>query len=152
MVTAVWRTFRLDTVRYMALWGFLAALVYHFVTWRLGAEVAYNADLAIAAVLGWVFALQFCRTYRAVGIFVVVLQEIFLADLLKWILIYILFLAGFGLALFVVVREQFINNSAAIILGERGPAPTFFPAFSLPPAAFFSFRPGPLAVPAPQRQ
>ena len=50
--------------------------------------------------------------------FVVILQHIFFRDLLVWICIYVIFLFGFSLAMYVLVREQFVNNSAGIILGE----------------------------------
>ncbi|XP_073421387.1 transient receptor potential cation channel subfamily V member 3-like isoform X2 [Dendrobates tinctorius] len=61
--------------------------------------VEYLAFVAIAVALGWINMLFYTRGFQALGIYSVMIQRVILNDVLKFLLVYILFLFGFGVAL-----------------------------------------------------
>ncbi|CAF0801749.1 unnamed protein product [Adineta ricciae] len=67
---------------------------------------AESALLAIAAIVGWGYMLFFVMAFRLTGPFVVMIYEMLFNDVLRFFIIYIVFLAGFSQAFFVL----FDNN------------------------------------------
>ncbi|XP_069617170.1 transient receptor potential cation channel subfamily V member 3-like isoform X4 [Ranitomeya imitator] len=68
------------------------------ITYVSGVEV-YLVFVAIAVALGWINMLFYTRGFQALGIYSVMIQRVILNDVLKFLLVYILFLFGFGVAL-----------------------------------------------------
>ncbi|XP_077150332.1 transient receptor potential cation channel subfamily V member 3-like isoform X5 [Ranitomeya variabilis] len=68
------------------------------ITYVSGVQV-YLAFVAIAVALGWINMLFYTRGFQALGIYSVMIQRVILNDVLKFLLVYILFLFGFGVAL-----------------------------------------------------
>ncbi|CAF3432259.1 unnamed protein product [Rotaria sp. Silwood1] len=67
---------------------------------------AQTAVLAIAAIIGWGYMLFFVMAFRLTGPFVVMIYEMLFNDVLRFFIIYIVFLVGFSQAFFVL----FDNN------------------------------------------
>ncbi|XP_064425110.1 transient receptor potential cation channel subfamily V member 3-like [Latimeria chalumnae] len=58
----------------------------------------YLLTLTPAIALGWINVLYYTRGVQALGIYSVMLQKIILRDVLKFLIVYALFLVGFGVA------------------------------------------------------
>jgi hypothetical protein len=67
---------------------------------------AQTAVLAIAAIVGWGYMLFFVMAFRLTGPFVVMIYEMLFNDVLRFFIIYIVFLAAFSQAFFIL----FDNN------------------------------------------
>ncbi|CAF0874251.1 unnamed protein product [Rotaria sordida] len=67
---------------------------------------AQTAVLAIAAIIGWGYMLFFVMAFRLTGPFVVMIYEMLFNDVLRFFIIYMVFLVGFSQAFFVL----FDNN------------------------------------------
>ncbi|KAM5182514.1 transient receptor potential cation channel subfamily V member 3-like isoform 2-T2 [Mantella aurantiaca] len=59
----------------------------------------YLAFTVIAMVLGWTNLMYYTRGFQFLGIYNVMIQKVILNDVLKFLLVYVLFLCGFGVAL-----------------------------------------------------
>ncbi|KAG9486078.1 transient receptor potential cation channel subfamily V member 3-like isoform X2 [Eleutherodactylus coqui] len=59
----------------------------------------YLIFIVIAMALGWANMLFYTRGFQSLGIYSVMIQRVILNDVLKFLLVYILFLLGFGVAL-----------------------------------------------------
>lgn len=67
---------------------------------------AETAMLAIASIIGWGYMLFFVMAFRLTGPFVVMIYEMLFNDVLRFFIIYVVFLAGFSQAFFIL----FDNN------------------------------------------
>jgi hypothetical protein len=67
---------------------------------------AESAVLAIASIIGWGYMLFFVMAFRLTGPFVVMIYQMLLNDVLRFFIIYIVFLAAFSQAFFIL----FDNN------------------------------------------
>ncbi|CAF1036236.1 unnamed protein product [Rotaria magnacalcarata] len=67
---------------------------------------AQSAVLALAAIIGWGYMLFFVMAFRLTGPFVVMIYEMLFNDVLRFFIIYAVFLVGFSQAFFVL----FDNN------------------------------------------
>ena len=72
----------------------------------LQAEVAVSA---MAAIIGWGYMLFFVMAFRLTGPFVVMIYKMLFNDVLRFFIIYAVFLAGFSQAFFIL----FDNNGTA---------------------------------------
>lgn len=63
---------------------------------------AQLAVLAIASILGWGYLLFFVMAFRLTGPFVVMIYQMLFNDVLRFCIIYMVFLAGFSQAFFVL--------------------------------------------------
>jgi hypothetical protein len=73
---------------------------------RLFDMAAESAVLAIASIVGWGYMLFFVMAFRLTGPFVVMIYQMLLNDVLRFFIIYIVFLAAFSQAFFIL----FDNN------------------------------------------
>ncbi len=67
---------------------------------------AQQAILALASIIGWGYMLFFVMAFRLTGPFVVMIYAMLFNDVLRFFIIYVVFLAGFSQAFFVL----FDNN------------------------------------------
>lgn len=61
-----------------------------------------TAALAIASIIGWGYMLFFVMAFRLTGPFVVMIYEMLFNDVLRFFIIYAVFLVGFSQAFFVL--------------------------------------------------
>nr|XP_006010864.2 PREDICTED: transient receptor potential cation channel subfamily V member 3 [Latimeria chalumnae] len=64
----------------------------------------YLILLVLAMSLGWTNMLYYTRGFQSLGIYSVMIQKVILNDVLKFLLIYVLFLLGYGVALASLVK------------------------------------------------
>ncbi len=64
---------------------------------------AQSAMLALASIAGWTYMLFFLMAFRLTGPFVVMIHQMLFNDVLRFVIIYSVFLAGFSQAFFVLV-------------------------------------------------
>ncbi|XP_069801119.1 transient receptor potential cation channel subfamily V member 3-like [Dendropsophus ebraccatus] len=67
-------------------------------TYISGAQ-EYLTFIVITMALGWTNMLYYTRGFQSLGIYSVMIQRVILNDVLKFLLVYILFLFGFGVAI-----------------------------------------------------
>jgi len=67
---------------------------------------AQSAVLAVAAIVGWGYMLFFLMAFRLTGPFVVMIYRMLFSDVLRFCIIYMVFLAGFSQAFFVLFDEN----------------------------------------------
>ena len=72
---------------------------------------AQTAVLAIAAILGWGYLLFFVMAFRLTGPFVVMIYQMLFNDVLRFCIIYMVFLAGFSQAFFILFDYNGRNKS-----------------------------------------
>ncbi|XP_073524135.1 transient receptor potential cation channel subfamily V member 3-like [Phyllobates terribilis] len=65
----------------------------------------YLTFVAIAVALGWSNMLFYTRGFQSLGIYSVMIQRVILNDVLKFLLVYVLFLFGFGVALASLIEQ-----------------------------------------------
>lgn len=63
---------------------------------------AQLAVLAIASILGWGYVLFFVMAFRLTGPFVVMIYTMLFNDVLRFCIIYMVFLAGFSQTFFIL--------------------------------------------------
>ncbi|XP_044531546.1 transient receptor potential cation channel subfamily V member 2 [Gracilinanus agilis] len=77
----------------------------------------YLPFLVFSLVLGWINVLYYTRGFQQTGIYSVMIQKVILRDLLRFLLVYFVFLFGFAIALVSLTREgplpAFFNQTAA---------------------------------------
>jgi len=61
---------------------------------------------AVACILGWTYLLAYLRAFRLTGPFVVMIGKMFAGDLSRFLLLYVLFLAGFTQAFSILYRTS----------------------------------------------
>ncbi|XP_072496161.1 transient receptor potential cation channel subfamily V member 2 [Notamacropus eugenii] len=65
----------------------------------------YLPILVFSLVLGWINLLYYARGFQQTGIYSVMIQKVILRDLLRFLLVYFVFLFGFAIALVSLSRE-----------------------------------------------
>uniref|UniRef100_A0A8C3NJS8 Ion transport domain-containing protein n=1 Tax=Geospiza parvula TaxID=87175 RepID=A0A8C3NJS8_GEOPR len=60
--------------------------------------------LVLAMALGWANMLYFTRGFQSMGIYSVMIQKVILQDVIKFLVVYIVFLLGFGVALAALIE------------------------------------------------
>ncbi|ESO92828.1 hypothetical protein LOTGIDRAFT_216486 [Lottia gigantea] len=84
---------------------------------RASCSHQYEDYMAVFAILCTApYFLFFCRGFRTVGPFVVMIYKMIKGDLLRFVIIYVIFLIGFSQAMFIVFRE--VENSPFNSIGE----------------------------------
>lgn len=63
---------------------------------------AQLAALAIASIFGWGYVLFFVMAFRLTGPFVVMIYQMLFNDVLRFCIIYMVFLAGFSQTFFIL--------------------------------------------------
>ena len=67
---------------------------------------AETAALAFASIVGWGYMLFFVMAFRLTGPFVVMIYEMLFNDVLRFCVIYVVFLAGFSQTFFVLFEQN----------------------------------------------
>lgn len=73
---------------------------------RIFDSSAQTAVLAIASIVGWGYMLFFVMAFRLTGPFVVMIYEMLFNDVLRFFIIYIVFLTGFSQAFFILFNNN----------------------------------------------
>ncbi|XP_038670639.1 transient receptor potential cation channel subfamily V member 1-like [Scyliorhinus canicula] len=71
----------------------------------------YVGFMVIGLALGWINLLYYTRGFQRMGIYSVMMQKIFLTDIMSFLLMYVVFLFGFGVALVVLIEDRVYNNT-----------------------------------------
>ncbi|XP_021572879.1 transient receptor potential cation channel subfamily V member 2 isoform X2 [Carlito syrichta] len=71
----------------------------------------YLPLLASSLVLGWLNLLYYTRGFQHTGIYSVMIQKVILRDLLRFLLVYLVFLFGFAVALVSLSREAWVPEA-----------------------------------------
>lgn len=71
----------------------------------------YVGFMVISLAIGWINTLYYTRGFQQMGIYSVMMQRIFLTDLMSFLLVYAVFLFGFGAALVVLIEDGVYNNT-----------------------------------------
>ncbi|XP_068126852.1 transient receptor potential cation channel subfamily V member 3-like isoform X1 [Hyperolius riggenbachi] len=66
--------------------------------------------IVLAVVLGWINMMYYTRGVQSLGIYSVMIQRVILHDVLKFLLVYVLFLCGFGIALASLIEHCPADN------------------------------------------
>ncbi|XP_063002667.1 transient receptor potential cation channel subfamily V member 3 [Elgaria multicarinata webbii] len=82
-----------------------AALVIFSVCLYLFSYKEHLACLVLAMSLGWANMLYFTRGLQSMGIYSVMIQQVILHDVIKFIAVYLVFLLGFGVALAALIES-----------------------------------------------
>uniref|UniRef100_A0ACB8ECJ1 Transient receptor putative cation channel sub V member 1 n=1 Tax=Sphaerodactylus townsendi TaxID=933632 RepID=A0ACB8ECJ1_9SAUR len=94
-----------------------AALLYF-----LGQEL-YVAFVVFALAMGWTNLLYYTRGFQQMGIYSVMLEKMMMRDLLRFIVVYLLFHLGFSTAVVTLIEDgeegQELNQSHCIQCGKR---------------------------------
>ncbi|CAN2387843.1 response to heat, partial [Pristimantis euphronides] len=79
----------------------------------LAGSEAYVVLMVFSLVIGWVDMLYYTRGFQQTGIYSVMIQKTILRDMLRFLLVYIVFLFGFAAALVTLIGEapQEVANS-----------------------------------------
>ncbi|KAM8898308.1 transient receptor potential cation channel subfamily V member 1 isoform 2-T2 [Spinachia spinachia] len=78
----------------------------------------YLSFLVLCLALSWVNMLYFSRGDRHMGIYSIMIQKMILSDILRFLLVYIVFLFGFSAAVVTLLIEHKVKNST--VIGQRG--------------------------------
>ncbi|XP_063811887.1 transient receptor potential cation channel subfamily V member 3-like [Pseudophryne corroboree] len=79
----------------------------------------YLAFYVIAMAIGWSNVLYYTRGFQSLGIYSVMIQNAILNDVLKFLLVYVLFLLGFGIALASLIEHCSDGNECSAYNGFR---------------------------------
>ncbi|KAJ8412408.1 hypothetical protein AAFF_G00127440 [Aldrovandia affinis] len=71
----------------------------------------YVRSLVLCLALSWVNLLYFSRGYRSLGIYSVMIQKMIISDILRFLIVYIVFLFGFSAAVVTLLDEPVKNNT-----------------------------------------
>ncbi|XP_051891880.1 transient receptor potential cation channel subfamily V member 1 [Pristis pectinata] len=80
------------------------------VLYTVGRE-EYVGFMVISLAIGWINTLYYTRGFQQMGIYSVMMQKIFLTDLMSFLTVYVVFLFGFGAALVVLIEDGVYNNT-----------------------------------------
>ncbi|KAJ3194073.1 hypothetical protein HDU82_002574 [Entophlyctis luteolus] len=64
-----------------------------------------NIIMGIAAIVGWIYLLNFSKGFKQIGPLVIVFKKILTGDLLQWLALYVAITAGFSAALFLQMND-----------------------------------------------
>ncbi|XP_069766899.1 transient receptor potential cation channel subfamily V member 1-like isoform X2 [Narcine bancroftii] len=87
-----------------------ALLVTASVLYTFGRE-EYVGFMVISLAIGWINTLYYTRGFQQMGIYSVMMQKIILTDLMSFLIVYAVFLFGFGSALVVLIEDGVYNNT-----------------------------------------
>uniref|UniRef100_UPI00398E763A transient receptor potential cation channel subfamily V member 1-like n=1 Tax=Pristiophorus japonicus TaxID=55135 RepID=UPI00398E763A len=79
----------------------------------LSGREEYVGFMVIGLAIGWINILYYTRGFQRMGIYSVMMQKIFLTDIMSFLLVYAVFLFGFGAALVVLIEDGVYNNTKA---------------------------------------
>ncbi|XP_067864620.1 transient receptor potential cation channel subfamily V member 1-like [Heptranchias perlo] len=71
----------------------------------------YVGFMVIGLAIGWINVLYYTRGFQRMGIYSVMMQKIFLTDIMSFLLVYAVFIFGFGAALVVLIEDGVYNNT-----------------------------------------
>ncbi|XP_078404370.1 transient receptor potential cation channel subfamily V member 1-like [Cetorhinus maximus] len=71
----------------------------------------YVGLMVIGLAIGWINLLYYTRGNQRMGIYSVLMQRILLTDIMSFLLVYMVFLFGFGAALVVLIEDRIYNNT-----------------------------------------
>uniref|UniRef100_A0A8C3JUS1 Transient receptor potential cation channel subfamily V member 3 n=1 Tax=Calidris pygmaea TaxID=425635 RepID=A0A8C3JUS1_9CHAR len=77
--------------------------------------------LVLAMALGWANMLYFTRGFQSMGIYSVMIQKVILQDVIKFLVVYIVFLLGFGVALAALIDTCQDGNECRHSNSSLGP-------------------------------
>ena len=98
-------------------WIFIALVFDHFIMWHNQTipENSKGEELSAAAIVGWLYLLHFARGFRFVGHLVVIIFRIISSDIAKWACVYLIIMPGFAISLFIVMNDQFMNQTTTLV-------------------------------------
>ncbi|XP_075053058.1 transient receptor potential cation channel subfamily V member 3-like [Mixophyes fleayi] len=79
----------------------------------------YLAFYVLAMALGWTNMLYYTRGFQSLGIYSVMIQNVIVNDVLKFLFVYILFLFGFGVALASLIERCAAGEDCSAYNGFR---------------------------------
>ncbi|XP_015264320.1 PREDICTED: transient receptor potential cation channel subfamily V member 2 [Gekko japonicus] len=87
----------------------------------------YVPLMVFSLLLGWMNMLYYTRGFRLTGIYSVMIQKTILRDLLRFLLVYLIFLFGFAVALFTLTNEGVLpaQNSSVPVTEDGKPKGTY---------------------------
>ncbi|KAM4044076.1 transient receptor potential cation channel subfamily V member 1-like [Anomaloglossus baeobatrachus] len=94
------------------------------IVYLAGSEV-YVALMVFALVIGWVNMLYYTRAFQQTGIYSVMIQKMILRDMLRFLLVYIVFLLGFAGALVSLNRTAPQEAANSTDSGEKEEANSY---------------------------
>ncbi|KAM4044071.1 transient receptor potential cation channel subfamily V member 1-like isoform 1-T5 [Anomaloglossus baeobatrachus] len=94
------------------------------IVYLAGNEV-YVALMVFALVIGWVNMLYYTRGFQQTGIYSVMIQKTILRDMLRFLLVYIVFLFGFAAALVTLIGEAPQEAANGTESGEKEEANSY---------------------------
>ena len=71
--------------------------------------------LALAALIGWAYMFFFIMPFRFTGPFVIMIYKMLFNDVLRFCMIYLIFLVGFSQSFFILFHE----NGTILLLHEK---------------------------------
>ncbi|KAM6911182.1 transient receptor potential cation channel subfamily V member 1 isoform 1-T2 [Lycodopsis pacificus] len=80
----------------------------------------YLAFLVLCLALSWVNMLYFSRGDRHMGIYSIMIQKMILSDILRFLLVYIVFLIGFSAAVVTLLIEPKVKNTTVPLPTPKG--------------------------------
>ncbi|XP_075053040.1 transient receptor potential cation channel subfamily V member 1-like [Mixophyes fleayi] len=94
------------------------------VVYLAGSEV-YVTLMVFSLVIGWVNMLYYTRGFQQTGIYSVMIQKTILRDMLRFLLVYIVFLFGFAAALVTLVGEAPVESGNNTDAGQSEAGTTY---------------------------
>ncbi len=70
-----------------------------------------SAILAFAAIVGWAYMFVFLMAFQLTGPFVVMIYQMLVTDILRFCIIYAIFLIGFSQAFFILFGYHGMNQN-----------------------------------------
>ena len=82
--------------------------------------------LSLSLIAGWAFTLIFAKGFKGTRRFILILEKVFIRDIVRFIFVYLIFLFAFGLA----IHVMFLTASVTID-NHKAPADTLFTTFNI---------------------
>ncbi|XP_030648790.1 transient receptor potential cation channel subfamily V member 1-like [Chanos chanos] len=113
---------------YSELLFFLQAILFvaYVVLYVCGRE-EYLGFMVLCLALSWINLLYYSRGFKHMGIYSVMIQRIILGDILRFLLVYIVFLVGFSAAVVTLVDEPPDQNNTDLIKNLTSKSNTTLP-------------------------
>ncbi|XP_068456629.1 transient receptor potential cation channel subfamily V member 1 [Clinocottus analis] len=77
----------------------------------------YLSFLVLCLALSWVNILYFSRGSKHMGVYSIMIQKMILSDIMRFLLVYIVFLLGFSAAVVTLLKEPIVKNTT---MSEKG--------------------------------
>uniref|UniRef100_A0A8C2X4H6 Transient receptor potential cation channel, subfamily V, member 1 n=1 Tax=Cyclopterus lumpus TaxID=8103 RepID=A0A8C2X4H6_CYCLU len=85
----------------------------------------YLSFLVLCLALSWVNMLYFSRGDKHMGVYSIMIQKMILSDIMRFLLVYIVFLFGFSAAVVTLLKEPIVKNTTVTrqgrLFGPLGP-------------------------------